>query len=52
MITESRGLVRNLGGNRNDETREASAFYGKITEVREALRGIEHVGGARGIEDR
>ena len=42
----------NLGGNRNDDTREASEFYGKITEVREALRGIEHVGGARGIEDR
>jgi len=42
----------NLGGNRDDDTREASEFYGKITEVREALRGIEHVGGARGIEDR
>lgn len=42
----------NLGGNRNDDTREASEFYGKITEVREALRGVEHAGGARGIEDR
>ena len=48
-----------LGDSRDDDTREASEFYGKITEVREALRGAEHgVGGAKkdsvvaGIEDR
>ena len=42
----------NLGRNRDDNTREASEFYAKITEVREALRGVEPVVGARGIEDR
>ncbi|MCU1398991.1 MAG: transporter ATP-binding protein [Acidimicrobiales bacterium] len=46
-----------LGDARNDDTREASEFYRKITEVREALRGADHAGrsattGARGIEDR
>jgi len=41
-----------LGTGRNDDTREASEFYGKITEVREALRGAEFGVGARGIEDR
>ena len=42
----------NLGGDRDDNTREAGEFYAKITEVREALRGIEHVAGSRGVEDR
>ena len=41
-----------LGGTRNEDTREKDAFYGKITEVREALRGSEMTGEARGIEDR
>jgi NitT/TauT family transport system ATP-binding protein len=42
-----------LGSGRNDDTREDSVFYAKITEVREALRGIEAgLAGARGIEDR
>ena len=41
-----------LGSDRDDDTREASAFYAKITEVREALRGIDHVAGVRGVEDR
>jgi NitT/TauT family transport system ATP-binding protein len=41
-----------LGGDRNDDTREASEFYGRITAVREALRGVEMTGRARGIEDR
>ncbi len=41
-----------LGGRRDDDTREADAFYKKITEVREALRGIEFGHGAHGIEDR
>ena len=41
-----------LGGARNDDTREDSIFFQKITEVREALRGSELQLGARGIEDR
>jgi len=41
-----------LGGTRDEGTRENDAFYGKITEVREALRGSEMTGEARGIEDR
>ncbi|CAB4591775.1 MAG: ATP-binding cassette domain-containing protein [Actinobacteria bacterium] len=41
-----------LGGERDEGTREDSAFYGRITAVREALRGVEMTGGARGIEDR
>lgn len=41
-----------LGGTRDEDTREKDAFYGKITEVREALRGSEMTGEARGIEDR
>jgi hypothetical protein len=28
-------------GPRTDETREATAFFEKITEVRELLRGVE-----------
>jgi NitT/TauT family transport system ATP-binding protein len=30
-----------LGRGRNEDTRELSAFYAKITEVREALRRVE-----------
>ncbi len=41
-----------LGSARDDDTREDDAFYKKITEVREALRGSEMAPGARGIEDR
>ena len=41
-----------LGGERGIDTREADVFFKKITEVREALRGIDMSGGARGIEDR
>jgi NitT/TauT family transport system ATP-binding protein len=41
-----------LGKDRDDDTREASEFYAKITEVREALRGAEVGAIARGIEDR
>jgi NitT/TauT family transport system ATP-binding protein len=39
-------------GQRNEDTREASAFFTKITEVREALRGAELRAGPAGIEDR
>jgi hypothetical protein len=41
--------------NRSEVTREAESFYGKITEVREALRRVEHgVGSAAfgGVDDR
>ena len=41
-----------LGDRRDDDTREATEFYAKITEVREALRGAEYGTSARGIEDR
>ncbi len=42
-----------LGDHRDDDTREAAAFFEAITAVREALRGIEgSAAGARGIEDR
>ena len=41
-----------LGAVRDEDTREADAFYGKITEVREALRGTEVAQATRGIEDR
>jgi hypothetical protein len=30
-----------LGTDRDDDTREAGGFFEKITEVREALRGVE-----------
>jgi NitT/TauT family transport system ATP-binding protein len=51
------GLIRqivdvDLGAERSFETREDSHFFAKITEVREALRGIELDARARGIEDR
>jgi NitT/TauT family transport system ATP-binding protein len=42
-------------GERSDDARESSHFFEKITEVREALRGVEQgLNGsvARGIEDR
>jgi NitT/TauT family transport system ATP-binding protein len=39
-------------GDRIEDTRESSEFFKKITEVREALRGIEMSMAARGIEDR
>jgi NitT/TauT family transport system ATP-binding protein len=42
----------NLGRDRTELTREATGFFEKVTEVREALRGIELGGGPRGIEDR
>ncbi|RLE26553.1 MAG: ABC transporter ATP-binding protein [Actinobacteria bacterium] len=41
-----------LGSDRDEDTREEAGFYGKITAVREALRGAEAVAGPRGIEDR
>jgi NitT/TauT family transport system ATP-binding protein len=41
-----------LGSSRNEDTREADAFFKKITEVREALRGHEIGTSARGVEDR
>jgi NitT/TauT family transport system ATP-binding protein len=44
-----------LGDARDDDTREATEFYAKITEVREALRGAEYgvdTAPVRGIEDR
>jgi NitT/TauT family transport system ATP-binding protein len=43
------------GGSRNDDTREQTEFYAKITEVREALRRVEKAGatpGVGGVEDR
>jgi NitT/TauT family transport system ATP-binding protein len=39
-------------GDRTDDTREASEFFKKITEVREALRGIEIGPVAQGVDDR
>jgi NitT/TauT family transport system ATP-binding protein len=41
-------------GERTEDTREASEFFKKITEVREALRGMEHspVAGLAGAEER
>jgi NitT/TauT family transport system ATP-binding protein len=46
-----------LGGERDEDTREDDAFFKKITEVREALRGADGQPSAgtptvRGIEDR
>jgi NitT/TauT family transport system ATP-binding protein len=41
-----------LGRDRDELTREATEFYAKVTEVREALRGSELAPQARGIEDR
>ena len=41
-----------LGRDRSEMTREANDFFASVTEVREALRGIEMADHARGIEDR
>lgn len=41
-----------LGRERDELTREASEFFERVTEVREALRGVELGTTARGIEDR
>jgi len=41
-----------LGRDRTEMTREANEFFARVTEVREALRGIEMADHARGIEDR
>ena len=41
-----------FGRERDEDTREASSFYAKITEVREALRGAEFEPTAHGVEDR
>ena len=41
-----------LGADRNDDTREDAAFFAKITEVREALRGVEFEPMGLGVEDR
>jgi NitT/TauT family transport system ATP-binding protein len=46
-----------LGGTRDEDTREDDLFFKKITEVREALRGAEGhgsggAGTSRGVEDR
>ncbi len=40
-----------LGATRDEDTREDTAFFAKITEVREALRGGEAAAGG-GVEDR
>lgn len=42
----------NLGGDRDEDTREGDEFYKKITEVREALRGAEMIDQPTGIDDR
>ena len=53
-ITDTVGVE--LGDGRDDDTRENAMFYDKITEVREALRGIESDGAngieVRGVDDR
>ena len=41
-----------LGSGRDEDTREADAFYDSITTVREALRGIEHAEVRGGMDDR
>jgi NitT/TauT family transport system ATP-binding protein len=41
-----------LGLGRDEDTREADAFYDSITAVREALRGIEHAEVRGGMDDR
>ena len=41
-----------LGAERDEDTREAEAFFRTITEVREALRGIGASAAARGVDDR
>jgi NitT/TauT family transport system ATP-binding protein len=41
-----------LGSARDEDTREDDRFYGSITDVREALRGIEHATIVGGVDDR
>jgi NitT/TauT family transport system ATP-binding protein len=41
-----------LGSGRDEDTREADAFYASVTAVREALRGIEHAEVRGGVDDR
>jgi len=41
-----------LGDDRTDDTREDDRFFASITEVREALRGIEQAEILGGVEDR
>jgi NitT/TauT family transport system ATP-binding protein len=41
-----------LGSARDEETREADAFYGSINSIREALRGIENADIRGGVDDR
>jgi len=41
-----------LGAARDEDTREDDRFYASITEVREALRGIEHATIVGGVDDR
>ena len=49
-ITHTIGV--DFGGLRDEDTREADTFYQKITEVREALRGVKVQSGAQGVDDR
>ena len=41
-----------LGSGRDEDTREADAFYGSVNAIREALRGIEHAEVRGGMDDR
>ncbi|MDJ0770855.1 MAG: ABC transporter ATP-binding protein [Ilumatobacter sp.] len=41
-----------LGAGRDEDTREDERFFASITEVREALRGIEHGAVRGGVDDR
>jgi NitT/TauT family transport system ATP-binding protein len=39
-----------LGGDRSELTREASEFFDRVTEVREALRRPDGAGGASDVD--
>ena len=39
-------------GDRSDDTREATEFFKKVTEVREALRGFQQADGVSAVDDR
>ncbi len=41
-----------LGPGRDEDTREADAFYGSVNAIREALRGIERAEIRGGVDDR
>jgi NitT/TauT family transport system ATP-binding protein len=41
-----------LGSGRDEDTREADAFYGSVNAIREALRGIGHAEVRGGMDDR